>query len=164
MKKIVCLFVCLFAGVANALVIDFEEINNPNHVYSGNSLDSQGFNFFNTAASPAYAILHWGKTSTYNADQDGVTYSHNFSNTVSTLTKIGGGIFDLTSIDFGDVYNHGSAQNLLVTGYYQAGGSTQSAITTDALSGLETFTFGWAGLSSATWTETSGSYLQLDNV
>jgi len=165
MKKLFALLFCFYVGAANAVIIDFEEIDNTlGNVYSGTSLDSQGFNFSNSSSSGS-AILHWATGSQSNADQNGVTYSHNYSSSITTLTEVGGGAFDLTSIDFGNVYDSSPySQSFLVTGYYQAGGSIQSAITSDALSGLQTFVFNWDTLSSVTWTETSGAWLQLDNV
>ena len=155
----------LLASSANAVIIDFEEIDNTGgNAFSGSSLDTQGFNLSNSAGS-AYAILHWGLGDSFNADVDGVTYSHNYGGSTSTLTQLGGGAFDLNSIDFGNVYNNRPyAQEFEVNGFYEAGGGISTTLTSDEFAGLETFTFNWEGLSSVTWTEISGTWLQLDNI
>lgn len=157
----------LSANAAQATVITFDGLAPVGRGYSvsGNSLDTQGYNFANDCNDFASCILHWGTTSPKNADPGGATYSHNYNNTITTLTKIGGGAFDLTSIDFGNVFDDDPyAQSMQIIGTYMAGGTVVSNITTDALSGLETFLFNWTALSQVTWTETSGRFLQLDNV
>ncbi len=152
-----------YAPYSAAVVIDFEEIDNSlTNVFSDPSLDSQGFNFTISNAGPA-ALLHWAANSPYNADPGGVTYTHNFRGMITTLTTIGGGAFDLTSIDFGDVLNDPNPMRINVMGYYQGGGSITSVIMLDSLIGLETFNFNWSNLSSVTWTKPNG-WLQLDNV
>ena len=153
----------LLCGTVQAAIIDFEEIDNSSQAFSGSSLDSQGFNFSNTGGGSG-AILHWAQSSTFNADPGGVTYSHNYSSSLTTFTEIGGGLFDLSSIDFGDVYNTGVSQTILVSGFFGGGGSSDLSFVTDTLAGLETFSMNWTGLTSVTWTETTGSFLQLDNV
>lgn len=154
----------LSTSVNAALInLDFEEINNTNLAVSGRSLDTQGFNLnndFNNSSS----ILHWARTSSYNADPDGVTFTHGFTGTTTTLTQLNGGTFDLFSIDFGDVYNTGVSQNISINAVTNSGSLLSTVVSTDSIIGLETFILNWSNILSASWTETSGSYLQLDNI
>lgn len=150
---------------SNALVIDFEEISNSggSYVFSGYSLDTQGFNFLNSQES-SEAILHWGASDPFNADPGGVTYSHNYANKITTVTQINGDLFDLTSLDIGNVYNNSPySQSFYFTGLTGVGASLSQSFTSDQLGGLETVTLNWVGLKSFTFTETIGSYLQADN-
>lgn len=166
LKFVLISTVLLAAASAQALVIDFEAIDNSGsgHVFSGNSLDTQGFNLSNDCSYSSNCILHWGSSNAYNADANGVTYSHNYTGSTTTLTQSSGDFFDLFSIDFGNVYDTNSyVQEILVTGYFNTG-DISSTVITDSLSGLETFTFDWTGLNSVTWTETTGTFLQLDNI
>lgn len=154
------------AANSNALVIDFEEIPNPGTeiVYSGYSLDTQGFNFLNSKAD-SDSILHWGAESIYNADPKGVTYSHNYLWTITTVTEINGNLFDLTSLDIGNIYNNRPhVQAFHFTGMTGGGTFLSRDFTSDGLSGLETVTLNWLGLQYFTFTEGADSgFLQADN-
>ncbi len=146
---------------ANAVVIDFEEISQP---YSGNSLDSKGFNFFNDCQNQALCILHRDPYSPYNADPGGVTFAQNSPKSTTTLTNIDGFAFDLISIDFADYFNFLTSQNIQLIGTYAMGGTVSQIISLQAIFGLETFTFNWLGLSQVSWVEITGNWLQFDNV
>ncbi len=153
------MLISLFPG--NATVIDFEEITVPN---SGNSLDSKGFNFFNDCLVVSSCILHRDGGNPFNADPGGVTYAHEESHSTSTLTQISGDAFDLISIDFADFFNFLTSQTIQVIGTYDSGGTISMTVELSSIFGLETFFFNWEALSQVTWTETSGNWLQLDNV
>jgi len=146
---------------ANATVIDFEEISRP---YSGNSLNSKGFNFFNDCGNYALCILHRDRDNTYNASSGGVTFAHNSPQSTTSLTHIDGLAFDLISIDFADYFNFLVSQHITLIGTYARGGTVTQTIALRAIFGLETFTFNWQGLTQVSWVETSGNWLQFDNV
>ncbi|PCJ31651.1 MAG: hypothetical protein COA93_10605 [Alphaproteobacteria bacterium] len=146
---------------AYAVVIDFEEINRS---YSGNSLDSKGFNFFNDCQNFALCILHRDPNSRYNADPGGVTFAQNSPKATTTLTNINGNAFDLISIDFADYFNFRTPQNILLIGTYAIGGTISQTIALQTIFGLETFIFNWQGLTQVSWVETTGNWLQFDNV
>jgi len=146
---------------ANALIIDFEEIS----LYSsGNSLDSQGFNFSNDCSNTLQCIIHLTKDNPFNADPGGVTFAHAEASSTTVLTHISGASFDFDSIDFSDFFNNIVPQNIEVTGVYALGGMVSQIITLAPVTGLETFIFNWDGLIQVSWTETSNNWLQLDNV
>ncbi|VAW07655.1 hypothetical protein MNBD_ALPHA01-1523 [hydrothermal vent metagenome] len=145
----------------NATVIDFEEITAP---YSGNSLNSKGYNFFNDCGTPSLCILHRDIGDPKNADVDGETLAHSYSRTTTTLTRIDGNAFDLTSIDFADFINFYVPQNIQLVGTYDLGGTISQVISLSPILGFETFIFNWQGLIQVTWVEITGNMLQLDNV
>lgn len=146
---------------AYAVVIDFEEISQP---YSGNSLDSKGFNFFNDCQNQALCILHRDPYSPYNADPGGVTFTQNAPKATTTLTNINGNAFDLISIDFADYFNILTSQNIQLIGTYATGGTVSQVIALQLIFGLETFVFNWQGLTQVSWVEITGNWLQFDNV
>ena len=151
-------------AMAVTINIDFEEIDNSAaNVFSGNSLDTQGFNLTNDNSS-SDAILHWSSTNIRNADAGGVTFSHNYAGSTTTLTQLNGEAFDLFTIDFADINNSGTIQNITIDAVTVTGTLFSNTITLDMLSGLETFDFNWYNLASASWTETTGAFLQLDNI
>ena len=166
MKQILISF-CTAMGLlfslapAQATVIDFTEVTAS---YSGNSLDSKGFNFFNDCANVSTCILHRGPTSPYNADPGGVTFAHNEAHSTTTLTQINGNAFDLISIDFADFFNFLTSQTIQVTGLYEVGGTVVKLVNLSSIIGLETFNFNWQGITQASWREISGNWLQFDNV
>ena len=156
----------------SALTIDFEEIDNT-FDFSQDSVNSQGFNFENNCFNPTGGcILHWGESSPFNADSGGVTYSHNTQGSMDTLTQIGGGAFDLLSIDFTGVFNReagvGNPDSFRVTGNYLDGSSVFTDIHLADITGLQTFVFGWTSLSSATiggpWVGPEWLGIQMDNL
>ena len=151
-------------GIASATTIDFEEIDNTGgNVSSGSSLHTHGFNFLYSISGTPYGILHWKRTSTHNADPDGVTYSHDFGETNTTISQINGTAFDLNSFDIGDVFNTGTSQSFSFIGTRSSGGDLSATFTSDELSGLETVSLNWEDLLSFSFTETSGFSLQVDN-
>ena len=153
---------CLPA-MASATVITFDAIDNTGTVFSGSSLDIDGYNFTNSNGGSG-AILHWSRTSSVNADPDGTTYSHNYSRTTTTLTQIGGGTFELNSLDIGNVYDSSPySQTFSFWADLAGGGSLSTTFTSDAQSGLETVVLNWSGITAFRFTETSGSFLQSDN-
>ncbi|VAX03268.1 hypothetical protein MNBD_ALPHA03-484, partial [hydrothermal vent metagenome] len=100
----------------NATVIDFEEITAP---YSGNSLNSKGYNFFNDCGTPSLCILHRDVGDPKNADVDGETLAHSYSRTTTTLTRIDGNAFDRTSSYIAACLNCNVPQNSHVYGTYE---------------------------------------------
>ena len=165
MKKLLAaLLVTTFSWSANATVINFDAIDNTSgNAFGGNSLDIDGFNFSNSGQNNG-AILHWFQGSSYNADPDGTTYSHNYGRTITTLTQIGGAAFTINSLDIGNVYNSSPySQTFRFTADVFGGGSLSRDFVSDALSGLETVNFNWDNIVSFTFTETTGTYLQADN-
>ena len=153
-------------ATAAMINIDFEEIDNSlGDVVSGPSLETQGFKLTNDAIVPSEAILHWAVGDVRNADSDGVTFSHNFVPSTTTLTQLNGDAFDLFSIDFSDIFNTGASQSIGIDAVTATGALFSDTVTLDGLVGLETFAFNWGSLASVSWTNVDPSQaLQLDNI
>ena len=150
-------------SIAGTVIIDFNSIENTSNSFSGDSLDIQGFNFSSSMGGNR-AILHWGKAQSYNADQGGATYSHHYAGIVSSLKKIDGTLFDIQSLDIGDVYNTGISQYYTFKGLNSNGEILfSSTFISDSLPGLETVYLGWDNLKTFTFQRDNLSYLQADN-
>lgn len=84
-----------------------------------------------------------------------------------TVTKTGGGVFSLQSVDlaFGP-FNHNSltSDTTLVTGFLQGGGTVSSLLTIDY--SFDTYVLDWSNLTSVVFGElqNSSEYLAFDNV
>lgn len=84
-----------------------------------------------------------------------------------TVTKTGGGVFDLISVDlaFGPFDHDGlSSDTTTVTGVLSGGGTVSSVLTIDY--GFDTYTFNWTGLTSVVFgeLEATSEYLAFDNL
>jgi hypothetical protein len=168
MKKL--LFV-LLAGAATtgaqAVTIDFESLAHDDFFRFHNPLTIDGFFFSNPGAGNGgpEALASWGRTQSFNADPGGATLFQNFPGTTTSVSKVGGGTFALTSIDLADVYNNGNGGNIRFD-FFSALGNSTVTVTIDNLPGLETFFFNKTDLTSfdITALTTEGPWLQMDNV
>jgi len=158
MKKIaLTAALVLSSSLASAVTIDFDHLSSNNNTFSS-SLSTNGFHFDNRQ------ILHWGSQSLYNADQGGATYSHNWENTTTTVTQIGGGSFTVNSLDIGNVYNNSpTVQSFNFWADLNGGGTISRTFTSDALPGLETVLLNFTDVTAFYFTETTGRFLQADN-
>ncbi len=149
-------------GAANAVVITFESLaqNNANVNDDGTFYNEQGYHFEQGAGEP----FHLSSFGTQEARYPGSTAL--FDNTVAgivTLTKIGGGAFDLRSIDLANLngpnsvtvtFTNDRAQQIQFTKV-----DTQFPLT------LQTFNFGavGVGITSISWSQ-DAPFHQFDNV
>ena len=161
---ITCSVLFCMVGMAGATLIDFEEFASDTTYTYGPVLNTKGFDFFNSANQNT-KYLFWGKSVSANADLGGATYVHNSSvETYSIITKIGGGVFDLISLDIGNWLNNSPFnQTFAFTGNQSGGGVLNKSFTTDALRGLETVIFNWTNLLDFRFENSTGHSLQADN-
>lgn len=166
-KNILALASAMLLGTtaAQAQVIDFNELTTPD-LTMVDPLTSGGFNFTNSCGSPGSCLGVWGSNNSFQMDQGGAAVFVNYGNTTTTMSRVGGGTFDFTSIDLADVYNAGASSTVNFTFNYLAGGSFSSMVTLDSLVGGQTFSFNQAGLGSVSWVTVSGDngWGQFDNV
>ncbi len=150
---------------ASAAVIDFNELAHDGYYVPVNPLTSGGFLFSNTDAN-AERLGVWGRNREEQADPGHATVFVNYWQTTTTMSRMGGGLFDFTSIDLGDALNTGASVTIQFTFNLGGGGSNQASVTLDSLIGLQTFTFNQTGLSSASWATIAGDngWSQFDNV
>ena len=142
-------------------------------VYDGyaSPFEDQGYLFTSDAAISSIAFVSWGSSGAYSSltagqpQPDGTaTLADDYYSATTTLTKAGGGAFNLDSIDFADLYNSGAALNITFD-FTSTSGSGVRSYTLDSLAGLETVYFNLSDLLSISWSGNSpSSALQWDNV
>ncbi len=155
-------------GVAQATTVTFASLTSPESGPAGDGTTylEAGMTFTSSYSTPegdAPALYHWGALQSYNADPGGATLLQNwhFGESV-TVTRTGGGSFFLQSFDLADEFNVGYST---VSGfiYTDGSGTHNSGLVLDDAVGLQTFVFGYAGVTSfSLWQGSTG--LQLDNV
>lgn len=153
-------------GAAQATVIDFNSLAHSDYYHGVNPLTIDGFNFACTPDSGESCLGVWGKDQPYQADPGAAAVFTNYGSATVVMTQVGGGAFDLASIDFADVYNTGAVVNVLVTFNPVVGPSSTMSFWTDSTPGLQTVVFSQTGLSSVTWQTVGGAdpWNQWDNV
>jgi hypothetical protein len=159
----VALLIAGSAGTAGATTLTFDI---PAGYYA--PYTEGGFRFTNDGPLGHNNLGSWGPGAFTTADPSGTsaTLYSNYSYTTTTLTRAGGGSFDLSSIDFANVYNHDFyGVDFDMTFNFAAGGSTTEHLSLLGI-GLHTFGFALQPVSSVTWVVTASSepWLQWDNV
>ena len=148
---------------AAAGTITFNDLTTTNYADTYATVTEGGLLFTNSTGT-SYDFLVWGATAPSNADQGGATLVNNWSDSTTTVTRVGGGKFDLASIDLADVYNNGSGGTVRFNFYGDTAGTFY--VDLDQLVGLQTFTFNMTGLIAFDYTPltTQGPWIQVDNL
>jgi hypothetical protein len=116
------------------------------------------------------ALSSWGDGGVHSADpsSSSATLFNNYKSTTTTLMQVGGGAFNLTSIDFADVFDTGKAAPFDMTFNFVGGTSVTHSYVLDSNVGLQTIAFGAHNLTSVSWIPTSDlpdlPWTQWDNV
>lgn len=139
----------------------FSNLQNHNSLYS-----EAGYGFANNGG--IQALFSWANGSSFDADASATsaTLAVDYPQTTTTLTRDGGGAFNLDSIDIADVYNNGSFSGVLNYAYSLfGGGGGNGSFSVDALVGLQTASLGLSNLLSFSFTPTEDlRWVQIDNV
>ncbi|MBS1700659.1 MAG: PEP-CTERM sorting domain-containing protein [Armatimonadetes bacterium] len=153
------------ASSANATVINFESLadtgNTVSWVADGYTESGFMFNSSDHIGSPS-AFAAWDTDSSHFPGS--TSLFNNFADSVTTMTMVGGGPFDVNSIDLACVYLDGSTQAVTFTG-------TRPDLSTDVESFdltnpnvLTTFNFsGMTGIDKLEWAQ-SAPFHQFDNI
>lgn len=159
MKRITCLLACMFIGSANAVIIDFQSLehNDANNIDHGFQYIEDGFQIDELSANQGLHTFgtlearYTGSTALFNDTVNGTT----------ELTRFGGGIFNLVSIDLAELNGNAIAG---VT-FTANGGHTQTFTLDGNAFGAETFIFDpeFLGVNSVTWVQQS-PFHQFDNI
>ena len=162
MKKIVCLFVCLFAGAANAAIVEFEDqISSGTFLFTSgpDTVDGMIFSY----SSSAFFMENF-QTIDSNAPFDPTGSLFTFRDVNITMTQLGGSSFSLNSFDAGIYLGHPDAL-ITLTGTYDGGGIISD---TFGISPNNWNTFGlsseWSNLDSVTFQMTNSAFIQYDNI
>jgi hypothetical protein len=161
MKTSHALIIAGFAAIAApaaAITVDFNELASDNYFFSpGNTYVSQGYRFANDAPGPT-AYIAWGRGGNaivYNADANpitGTTLVHNYNNTVTTISRVDGAAFSLSTLFIADAYNAGSPLPGMPVNYTftTTAGTTGETRIIDGVPGLQAEVFNRSGLLSFT--------------
>lgn len=162
-------------GKADAVVIDFQALEHTGTGQqalpgTGKFYTEKGFNFDSSA--PVFNFATWGtnsgnylgSTALWNGDGTGSTG-------ITTITRAGGGAFDLNSIDIGELFlSSAGIPSVTFNAVFSGGGTTSASFTADGfratgdLSSFQTLTFtGFDDIVSVSWLQVS-PFIQFDNV
>jgi hypothetical protein len=147
---------------ASATTITFGTFTGTYYESLGTTYSESGFSFTNDVE-----LDRWENGSAYDSDptpSTGLFTNFNYSTTV--LTQIGGGAFDLLSIDVDDVYHQGSPSGLLNYAYgFAGGGGGTGSFLVDDVPGFSTILLNLANLAYFSFTpSTELRWVQFDNV
>jgi len=152
-----------FGHSASAETITFDGVQFPTNY---NPYVEKGYQFVNTGSvDPGTAQMgtggDWSDVDPSPTSATLITAAH----TTATLTKVGGGAFDLVSIDFAQYPTTTNHSPFDVTFNYVGGTSSTQSYALSTFPDLETFTFNQKNLLSVSWTPTKDAgNLQFDNV
>jgi hypothetical protein len=161
---VLALGLAAFGTSANAaVIIDFQSLEQLGDAFFnvGTSYSEDGFTFTQGPAEPFQLAVFGNAESRY----PGSTAL--FNNTVGgsiTLTKDGGGLFSISSIDLANL-NSQTDVSVTFTGTYADLTTTQQIFNFNSFQALSTFAFNpsFSGLTSLRWTQDS-PFHQFDNV
>jgi hypothetical protein len=153
---------------AQAITLGFDSVTTTSNTFVavGPSYSEQGFTLIDNSgfAPPSVPLATWGASSAgYTGSQ---SLFNNGIDQTTTLTKDGGGVFSLNSIDLSELFNNGlGSVTVSFLGYLLGGGTVTQSFTTDGVFGAETFTFDstFASVASVTWRQ-DAPFHQFDNI
>jgi hypothetical protein len=164
---IVALFaVILTAPRSAAQTIDFESIAGPDFLSVGPSYTEAGFTLTAGAGNPT-SFARWGTTQPDYPGSTALFHQSDTGTSTITLTQVGGGAFNLSSIQVSELFNLGTPQTVPVnfTGTKAVGGPVSANFTLNGTFGFETLTFSsdFTELTSVSWVQES-EFHQFDNI
>lgn len=135
-RFLVALSLLLAVAASQASIIDFENLPNsdPNYTLHGDTVTSGGFQFAsNLYVGAPEAIASWGNPG-YGLYTGSVAIFANYGPDYLTMSKVGGGAFDVFSIDMTDVGLFDVGIEVVFTGRRADNSTvTETIITTDRL-------------------------------
>jgi hypothetical protein len=156
----------LATAPAQAAVMTFESLAlNDNAIHNaGSTYTESGFTI---SYSGQIGLLYYGTQ--YRSYQGSTALFPYSVNNLISLTKVGGGAFDLASIDLTDFTGGSGTQNTTFnfTGTRADNSTVNQSVTVDDLRGFQTFNFsGFNNLAKVEWQSNSGggSNPQFDNI
>jgi hypothetical protein len=152
----------LAVAPANAVVINFESLalNNNSFTLQGTTYTESGFTL--TSLSGRGFISTGTQRSSYTGS---TTLFEDQGIALTRLTKVGGGAFDLSSIDLADFTNGGSQPTVNFTGTRADNSTVTQSLTLDNFPGVQTLNFsGFTNLAKVEWNNTGSFSAQFDNI
>lgn len=163
MKKIVCLFVCLFAGSANAALIDFEGVSASGGVVEITPITPYIEDEFTLTPSNNESAIFDAAAGPMMPGNSTDWFGFAESNTLTLTLTSTSGTFDLLSVLIGPTTIASSpAIDILISGSLFAGGTLTSNFTN--LSSATIANLGWSNLSSVSFTTSDDAGIDNINV
>ncbi|WP_068879038.1 PEPxxWA-CTERM sorting domain-containing protein [Phenylobacterium sp. CCH12-B4] len=156
---------CAWTAEAAVQVLDFDDLakaGTGRDYIAGPSFEYGGFTF-SSAYSESPHFLIWQQDAVENADRDGGTFAHRWDSFPMTISRADGGLFDLISFDFADIFNSGARATNQLAFTYGDGRTEYLSATSDGLVGLETLNLNRSGLKSVSLAANSREWWQIDN-
>ena len=162
-KRLVLAGLLAVTGIAQATTVTFDSLANPDvYRFTTDTYAELGYSFAATWPTGGYSLYAWGAASGLDADPTGATLSlgHEYDGHAITASRTLGGTFTLGSFDLSNRYDDASG-GVIRFDYVDAQGTHTGELTLANQAGLQTFAFGYTGLTSFTLWDT---HYQLDNV
>jgi hypothetical protein len=149
------------AGTAGATTITFDSLTNPGlWQFHADDYVEQGYSFSSTLRNSGDALYSYGTASPFNADPAGATLAQNYDGYAILVSRVGGGSFTLNSFDLANGFDDANGGDVRFT-YTDAHGTHDGQLTLADVTGLQTFTFDYTGVTSfMLWNDN----FQVDNV
>ncbi len=158
----------LAVAPANAVVMNFESlaVNDASVHLQGSTYTESGFN---VSSSTGQTFSSFGTQRSEYPGSTALTLFGDVGSTLVRLTQVGGGAFDLSSIDLADYFNQGLQRTVNFTGTKADNSTVTQSVALDNLPGLQTLNFsGFTNLAKVEWNTTSSSgaqdSAQFDNI
>lgn len=132
----------------------------PTYTEDGFTFSSQHLDLFSFGPKGQY----YGDNYSADPSSSSATMLDNFGGSTTTLSRAGGGTFNLTSMDFADGQNEGLRFNLTFNFLFADGHGATRLHTLDATPGLETLFFGLSNLVAVSFDSGQGNASQWGNV
>ena len=154
----------LVASPVAAQTVNFDEfITSSLWQFAALPFDSNGLHFEDPFSTASDAALFWGQYYSHNADFGGAALTSNYNDPI-TVTRVGGGTFNLKSFDLADQFN-GGLGSFNVT-FVDTLGTTSQVFSINGPPGLNKFKLNHNNLLSFTFggPDPHGGSAQIDNI
>jgi hypothetical protein len=161
MKRFILATLLAAAGFnANAVVMDFNQLTGSSLVNRGIHYEEDGFQLDTAAGGIGFNSIH---ADDYRYDGS-IGFFNRTADAITTLTKIGGGLFSLDSIDL-DSLNGNNQVTVTFIGTLLNNSTISTSFSPNSPNGLQTFTFGTAfdNVKSVSWSQ-DPNYHSFDNI
>jgi hypothetical protein len=163
-KPLIATALLAATGIAGAVTVNFDSLTTDQvFFFTTDTYKEAGFTFDSSIHSGGYSLYTWGTPYPIDADPVGATLLQDYPGYSIIVSRTGGGGFTLNSFDLADKENEGDSGQ--ITMYYtDATGQHTQLLALDDTPGLQTFSFGYTGVTSFSLVQSAMPGFQVDNV
>jgi hypothetical protein len=173
-KSLVATALLAATGIAGAVTVNFDALSANEDIravanqedlffFTNDTYFESGFMFDSSLHTNGYALFTWGMNYSVDADPHGAALLQGYTGESIIVSRDQGGAFTLNSFDLADKQNEGDSGQ--ITMYYaDATGQHTQLLALDDTPGLQTFSFGYTGLTSFSLVQSAMPGFQIDNV